>query len=195
MSEEKVEKNIENEETLVSTPLDSALARLKSVIVNLPLKTQTIITDWIVKWSRYLRIENTFKPEYIPRYKRGDIVYVDFGFNVGNEYGGIHYAAVLEHDNNKSNGNIMVIPLTSLESGETAADVAKADLYLGNNIIPWTTSDTVAKPAQIRAVSKMRIIKPLKKGDQWARLFPEHLDLIDERIKRNIIKITPLPTN
>lgn len=161
----------------------------------MPSKTQTIITDWIIKWSRYLRLESTFKPEYIPRYKRGDIVYMDFGFNVGNEYGGVHYAAVLENDNNKSNGNIIIVPLTSLDAGKTSADVAKADLYLGSDIIPWTSSATVAKPTQIRAVSKMRIIKPLKKGDQWAKLLPEHLDLIDERIKQTVTKISSQDTN
>jgi len=57
------------------------------------------------------------------------------------------------------------------------------------------SSDTIAKPTQIRALSKMRIIKPLKKGDQWARLLPEHLDLIDEKIKQAIIKIPPPETN
>lgn len=105
------------------------------------------------------------------------------------------YAAVLEHDNNKSNGDIIVVPLTSLGAGNTAADVAKADLYLGSGIIPWTSSVTVAKPAQIRAVSKMRIIKPLKKDDQRARLSPEHLDLIDERVKQTITKISPQDEN
>ncbi|MCL2003264.1 MAG: type II toxin-antitoxin system PemK/MazF family toxin [Oscillospiraceae bacterium] len=168
--------------------LDVALDKLKATISKLSPKRQDIITKWIVRWNRYLTLEDTFKPEYIPRYKRGDIVYVDFGFNVGNEYGGVHYAAVLEHDNSKTGGNIMVIPLTSLELGKTPADVAKADLYLGSNIISWTPFDTVAKPAQIRAVSKMRIIRPLKKGDQWARLSPAHLDAIDNRIKQMIIK-------
>ena len=169
--------------------LDAALARLKSTIMTLPAKKQEIITKWIIRWSRYLALEDSFKPEYIPRYKRGDIVYVDFGFNVGHEYGGVHYAAVLEHDNNKGNGNILVIPLTSLDAGKTPADVARADLYLGTGVIPWTSFGTIAKPAQIRAVSKMRIIKPLKKGDQWARLLPEHLDLIDTILKQMIIKL------
>ena len=82
----------------------------------------------------------------------------------------------------------MVVPLTSLGSGKTAADIAKADLYLGAGVIPWTQVETIAKPSQIRAISKMRIIKPLKKGDQWARLTPAQLDLIDERIKQTIIK-------
>ena len=172
-------------------PLDVALAELKAAIVKLHPKKQGIIIKWLNKWNRYLSLENTFKPEYVPRYKRGDIVYVDFGFNIGNEYGGVHYAAVLEHDNHKTNGNIIVVPLTSLDTGKTIADIPQADLYLGGGIIPWTPFDTIAKPSQIRAVSKMRIIKPLKKGDQWARLLPEHLDMIDNRIRQTIMKTTP----
>jgi mRNA-degrading endonuclease toxin of MazEF toxin-antitoxin module len=174
--------------TPTPNPLDTALAGLKAAIVSLPQKKQAIITDWIVKWSRYLRNERTFKPDYIPRYKRGDVVYVDFGFNVGHEFGGIHYAAVLEHGNNKSNGNIIVIPLTSLDAGKTAADVSASDLYLGADVISWTSLDTVAKPNQMRAVSKMRILKPLKKDDKRARLSPAHLDLIDERLKQIMLK-------
>jgi len=175
-------------------PLDAALAGLKAVIITLPSKKRDIITKWLVKWGRYLSREDSFKPEYVPRFKRGDVVYVDFGFNVGAEYGGVHYAAVLEHDNNKTNGNIMVVPLTSLEAGKTPADVAQADLYIGGGVIPWTQLDTIAKPSQIRAVSKMRIIKPLRKGDKRARLSPAHLDAIDGRIMQTIMKPAPTKT-
>ena len=169
-------------------PLDVALITLRAAIAKLPKKKQDILVKWLAKWSGYISLEGSFKPEYVPRYRRGDIVYVDFGFNIGNEYGGVHYAAVLEHYNHKTSGNIMVVPLTSLEAGKTPADIAKDDLYLGSGIIPWTPLDTVAKPAQIRAVSKMRIIKPLKKGDDWARLLPEHLNAIDDRVRQTIIK-------
>jgi mRNA-degrading endonuclease toxin of MazEF toxin-antitoxin module len=176
--------------TQAPDPLDVALAALRAVIVTLHPKKRDILAKWLVQWSRFIARENTFKPDSMPRYKRGDVVYVDFGFNVGHEYGGVHYAAVLENNNHKGNGNIIVIPLTSLEVGKTAADVARADLYLGADVIPWTALETVCKPSQIRAVSKMRIIKPLKQGDQRARLSPAHLDAIDNRIKQIIIKLS-----
>jgi mRNA-degrading endonuclease toxin of MazEF toxin-antitoxin module len=187
----KRDENDSNNTAPPPDPLDIALAGLKTAILNMPSKTQTIIIDWIIKWSRYLRLESTFKPEYIPRYKRGDIVYVDFGFNVGNEYGGIHYAAVLEVHNHKGNGNIIIIPLTSLDTDKTKDDVPSSDLYLGSGIIPWTQADTVAKPSQIRAISKIRIIKPLKKADKWVRLTETHLNLIDHRIKQTILRPPP----
>jgi len=166
---------------------------LKATISKLPAKRQDILTKWLTKWCRYLSLEDTFKPEYIPRYKRGDIVYVDFGFNVGHEFGGVHFAAVLENDNNKTNGNIIIVPLTSLEAGKTPDDVSKADIYLGSGVIPWTPVETIAKTSQIRAVSKMRIIKPLKNADQWARLQPKHLDEIDYKLKQTIIRSSEEP--
>ena len=175
-------------------PLDSALAGLKAAIVRLPQKKRDILIKWLIKWSRYLSMEATFKPDYVPRYKRGDILYVDFGFNIGNEFGAIHYAAVLEHDNNKTNGNITVIPLTSLDAGKSAADLSPTEICLGTGVIPWTPKiETIVKTSQLRAVSKMRIIKPLKKGDQWARLTPTHLDLIDDKLTQTIIRIPTLP--
>ena len=61
-------------------PLDVALADFKTTIAKLPKKKRDILTDWIVRWNRYLSLEDTFRPEFVPRYKRGDIVYVDFGF-------------------------------------------------------------------------------------------------------------------
>ena len=169
--------------------LDGALAKLKSSILKLPAKKQNILTSWIVSWSYYLEKESSFNPDKLLYYKRGDILYIDFGFNIGNEYGGIHYAAVIENNNNKRNGNIVVIPLTSLASGKTVADIPKTDLYIGDNIIPWTDSATVAKPNQIRTISKMRIVKPVTVNDKIARLDGNQLNLIDERLKQIIFKI------
>jgi len=168
--------------------LDVAITKFRTVVEGLHPKKQALIADWLIKWGRYLSFEDKFEPSRVPRYKRGDVVYVDFGFNVGHEYGGIHYAAVLEVNNNKGNGNIIVVPLTSLDVGKSMDDVPPNDLYLGGGIIPWTQADTIAKPHQIRAISKMRIVKPLKKNDKWVRITQEHLDLIDHRIKHTILK-------
>lgn len=163
--------------------LDKALQNLKNAILTKTPKVQGILTDWINKWSKYIVREQRFDSSYLPYYKRGNIVYVDFGFNVGTEYGGIHYAVVVETNNNKKNGNILVVPLTSLESGKKIEDIPATDVYLGENIIPWTTAATIAKPNQIRAISKMRIVKPVKSKDKKASLTGEQMTLIDEKIK------------
>jgi len=160
--------------------LDKALENLKAAILSRPPKKQQLLVDWLNKWSRLLQSEDTFMPSSLPYYKRGDIIYADFGFNVGAEYGGVHYAVVMEVDNNKANRNILVVPLTSNTSGQP---VSRNDVFLGNDVITWKEAGTVAKPNQIRAISKMRILKPVKAGDRLARLSGAQLQLIDNKLK------------
>ncbi len=162
--------------------LDTALSQLKQAILTKPPKVQAILTDWLYKWSKYITREQNFSPDYLPYYKRGDVVYADFGFNIGNEYGGIHYAVVVEINNNKRNGNILVVPLTSLDKGKAINDIPKSDVYIGDNVIEWTSSATIAKPNQIRAISKMRIVKPVTKNDKRARLTSEQMQLIENKL-------------
>lgn len=167
--------------------LDKALQNLKYAILTKPPKVQNILTDWINKWSKYIVREQKFKPDFLPYYKRGDIVYADFGFNIGAEYGGIHYAVVVEINNNKRNGNILVVPLTSLDTDKSISDIPKTDIYIGNNVIEWTDSATIAKPNQIRSISKMRIVKPVRKDDKRARLNSEQMQLIENKLKELLI--------
>lgn len=166
--------------------LNTALQNLKLAIQNKPAKTQQILAEWIDTWSKMLKREANFSPSYLPYYKRGDIVYVDFGFNIGSEYGGIHYAVVMEANNNKKNGNIIVVPLTSLDPSKTIASISPVDVYIGDNVIGWTTAATIAKPNQIRSISKMRIVKPVTSKDKKARLTGTQLQLIDDKLKEFI---------
>ena len=167
--------------------LDIALQNLKTAVLTKSPKVQIILTDWINKWSKYIVREQNFKPDFLPYYKRGDVVYADFGFNVGAEYGGIHYAVIVEINNNKRNGNVIVVPLTSLGKNKSISEIPKADVYIGDNVIEWTDSATVAKPNQIRAISKMRIVKPVRKDDKRARLNSEQMTLIENRLKELLI--------
>lgn len=174
------------------TDLEKALDNLKNSILLLPEKKQSILAAWINKWAKLLKQEQTFKPHFLPYYKRGHIVYADFGFNVGNEFGGIHYAVVVEDNNNKYNGNVIVVPLTSLSKGKSVDELPSTDVYLGDNIIEWTGAGTIAKPNQIRAISKIRIVKPVRKGDKVASLTGEQMQMIDDKldqlIKKNLTK-------
>lgn len=46
-------------------------------------------------------------------YKRGSLIYVDFGVNVGGEFSGPHFAIVLNKNDNSRNEKLLVVPLTS----------------------------------------------------------------------------------
>lgn len=155
--------------------LDKALENLKAAILSRSPKTQGILVEWIHKWAALLRNEKTFPRNRLPNlpyYKRGDVIRVEFGFNVGVEFGGIHYAVVVEENNNKKSEHVVVVPLTSRTSGKA---VFKNDVLLGNVI---NDVATVAKPNQIRVISKMRI-----KRKKIARLSGKQLQLIDDQLK------------
>ena len=57
--------------------------------------------------------ENEGKIYKYQKYKRGSVVMVNFGTNIGYELSGNHFAIVLNKDDNNKNGLLTVIPLTS----------------------------------------------------------------------------------
>ncbi len=59
--------------------------------------------------------ENEGKTYKYQKYKRGSVVMVNFGTNVGYELSGNHFAVVINQDDNYRNGVVTVIPLTSKE--------------------------------------------------------------------------------
>lgn len=57
--------------------------------------------------------ENDGRTYKYQKYKRGAVVMVNFGTNIGYELSGNHFAIVLNKDDNNRNGLLTVIPLTS----------------------------------------------------------------------------------
>ena len=47
-------------------------------------------------------------------FKRGNVVWIDFGFNIGNEFGGMHPAIILKNFENE----LFVLPISSKEPKE-----------------------------------------------------------------------------
>lgn len=77
------------------------------------LKKANLLSYWIKDYVRMISFEEKFNPKRNIAYKRGNIVKIDFGFNIGAEYGGLHYGIVLDNKNDHSSPVITVIPLTS----------------------------------------------------------------------------------
>jgi mRNA-degrading endonuclease toxin of MazEF toxin-antitoxin module len=89
---------------------------------------------WLRNYLRYIKQEETFDPKYSPQLEPGHIVKVDFGFGIGNEFGGLHYALVLAPSNYKS-GIVTVVPLRSFKpEKETITTLHKTNIYLGNEL-------------------------------------------------------------
>lgn len=96
---------------------DSALKRLdttfnKHIELN-EFKKSNILAYWIKDFSNYHDNEKYFNPNTLKRYRRGDIIKVNLGFNVGNELGGLHYCVVLNKNDSMSSGTLTVVPLSS----------------------------------------------------------------------------------
>jgi hypothetical protein len=64
-------------------------------------------------------------------YKRGNIIKVEFGFNIGSEYGGLHYAIVLDKQSAHNSPVVTVIPLTSIKEDK---EIHSNNINLGNEI-------------------------------------------------------------
>jgi mRNA interferase MazF len=89
---------------------------LRGLIDNTAITTK--VKESYLKWlqakTEMLTNEKIFDPRTLPYYKRGEVILANFGFNVGEEYGGNHYAIVLR-DSRESQGKILVLPITSQE--------------------------------------------------------------------------------
>lgn len=97
---------------------DIAIQKLNSLLCDyiknpLTLEKADKLSYWIEDYCRFLEFEKAFKPQYLKKYNRGDVIKVNLGYNIGNEEGGLHYCIVLDKHNSMSSGIITVIPLTS----------------------------------------------------------------------------------
>lgn len=167
--------------------LQKSLDRLDRTIKNKKSDKVTILTSWFHNWCKYLNSEPTFNPKYLIKYQAGDIITVNFGFNIGAELGGEHPAVVIE-DNNKGAETVMVVPLSSLEEDESEEDVHRDSVYLGElsiyNAIANKKEGTksFAVVNQMCAVSKIRINKPTKSKHLKTYLDPDMLQKIYDKI-------------
>ena len=95
------------------------------------LKKANLISYWIKNYVQMISFEEKFNPKRNIAYKRGNIVKINFGFNIGAEYGGLHYGIVLDNKNDHSSPVITVIPLTSVKSEKS---IHKNNVKLGNEL-------------------------------------------------------------
>lgn len=97
---------------------ERSLQQLDNLIESLisdpsTLKTGNNLAFWISQYSTSISFEKKFNPKRLKKYKRGDVIKVNLGFNIGNELGGLHYCVVLDVNNAMGSGTLTVVPLTS----------------------------------------------------------------------------------
>lgn len=82
-------------------------------------KRAMLISYWVKTYVRYIHNEDKFSPESVFRLKRGAIVQVEFGYRVGRELGGRHYAVVIDRNNSMHRNTVTVVPLGSIKENTT----------------------------------------------------------------------------
>lgn len=184
---EQKKKKVHEVPSLVAT-MNKELVNLQKIIEDMDEKRGGIFINWLQNQNKYLVWEEGFKPHHLRAYKRSEIVLANFGFNTGAEYGGMHYAVVIK-DSSKSNPNINVVPLSSLDEGETEETLHKDRVFLGV-IQGINEKNAVAIPDQMRPISKLRVFKPRKAKDNVFKLDTNQMNLIDDKIRRLFTKLT-----
>lgn len=127
--------------TEVSKHKDSSINTLDNYLTNLISSGDSKkeakadkISYWINDWCRFLDFEERFSPMSLRRYKRGEIIKVHLGFNIGSEEGGLHYAVVVDKNNAKSSPVVTIVPLTSVKPSTDVNNLKNGCIFLGNEL-------------------------------------------------------------
>lgn len=97
---------------------------------NINIKKVNLISYWQKDYINYIKDEKNFNPINLKTYKRGDVIKVNLGFNIGSELGGLHYCIVIDKKNNRKSPVVTVIPLSSQKTDK----INKNSIILGNDI-------------------------------------------------------------
>lgn len=151
--------------------------------------------DWFNKYFILFNNHNSLQEKELPDLKRGDVVLVELGFNIGMEFGGKHYCVVLRNSY-KDNKRVTILPLTSQKPSDYEINKdtfyiqfddikflhRKKDKYTGYGRKRW------ANILNIRTISKSRIIYPNDRDlpSDKKRMSKRHMRLISERIVSQI---------
>lgn len=111
-------------------------------------KKAILLAYWLKDYTNMIKKEETFKPHFLKKYKRGDIIQVHLGFNVGREEGGLHYAVVVSNINTPASDILTIIPLTSKKKN---SKITSFDLDLGTTLFDQMKAKFDSAERNIRA--------------------------------------------
>lgn len=133
--------------------------------------------DWLInKTDLFLKGRSFKKGEDYKKFgvfKRGDIVLVNFGYNVGAEKNKIRWAIVIDINNLPTFGTVTVVPLTT-KQGRTVNH--PTCIFVGR-IPPLPSNKTYVDVGNIRSISKLRIMRTVGRAND------EILNAVDEKLK------------
>lgn len=167
--------------TETQSKIDIACNNFKEVKNSNKIKFSKL-DDWLLKESEEFKSETKSEKSIYFKYKRGQVLKIDFGVNLGTELSHTHFAIVLNDDDTRLTDNITVIPLTSKNGYKR--------LNLGNLVSQEYNSskydnETYAIITQIKTISKKRILE----NDNRLICSEEILTKLDNAIKDYLTKI------
>jgi len=143
--------------------------------------------------------EEKFDYNRLPKFKRGDVIYVDLGQTIGSELYKIRPAVVIENDNKKNDRTIVIVPIKTSNKNGLKENV---DGLIEIGELSELDDKSYVDLKQIRTISKMRIkrleeIGYLKKQGYkkyiLTRLNNNQLDKIDIQVKNLFMKKKKIP--
>lgn len=123
MSKEKNQQTLQNHKSEALSQLNDFISSLIDSQNTHDRKRADLLSYWIKDYVKFLRKEETFEPEYLIKYKKGDIVKMHLGYRLGSEEGGVHFGIVLDLNNNKKSDTVTILPLTSKKPGKKFTEI------------------------------------------------------------------------
>lgn len=140
--------------TITLNKIDKACETFK-LVKNSNITKFNKLDDWLIKESNIFLDKTKPKCTNYLRYKKGQLIKVDFGVNVGTELSHTHFAIVLNDDDTIKTDNLTVLPLTSKNGYKR---IYLGDIVGSNNNSLKYQNITYGMITQIKTISKKRIL-------------------------------------
>lgn len=152
MSRDKSDEELQQHKAEAIAALDQYLTSMISSADIADHGRADKLCYWLRDYAKFLDYEKRFNPEKLRRYKRGDILKVHLGYNIGSEEGGLHYAVVLDRTNSIKCSTVTVIPLTSVKPTTDIQKLRPGNIYLGNELFANLNSNASLLYQQLKSV-------------------------------------------
>ncbi len=179
MSKEKSYEELERHKTAAIAAIDHYLEGMITSPDPADHGRADKLSYWLCDYIKFLDYEKRFAPNKLRRYKRGEILKVHLGYNIGSEEGGLHYALVLDKANSINCPTITIVPLTSVKPRTDVNNLHPGSVYLGNEL--FTNLNSSASLLQQRLV---RSIVDLGKDPDRAQARESDLVQIEAELAR-----------
>lgn len=181
MSKNKSTEEISAHKAKAISEIDSFIELLISSNSDFDSSKADKLCYWIEDWTKFLNYEPNFNAKSLRRYKRGEIIKVHLGFNIGSEEGGLHYAVVLDKNNAKSSPVVSIIPLTSVKSNTDLSKLHNGSIFLGNEL--FTSLNSKVSATDKHLTSELSILQELVNNMDKSTPLNERIDA-SNRIKK-----------